>query len=195
MCSQLFVETETPAALFKGKASRGGYGDMTVWRQRFFRWNLFFLMRVYINTIYLLFAWRLGWREIVTKLFAFGEIYDALIFLSTPFLMPPMLLSSWRLTMIATGILEALNAFAAAFFNAWHLSGKHRHEGVRWAAVAVHVDMKLILTLMNVVSVYWVIYQYPVFFSKHHGRVTQNVAAWEECGRSRKQGCTRWRSS
>jgi cellulose synthase/poly-beta-1,6-N-acetylglucosamine synthase-like glycosyltransferase len=40
MCSHVFVETETPPAVFfAGGAARGGFGEMTVFKQRFFRWN------------------------------------------------------------------------------------------------------------------------------------------------------------
>lgn len=38
-CTQVFVPTETPPSLFiPVKSTRGGYGEMTVWKQRFYRW-------------------------------------------------------------------------------------------------------------------------------------------------------------
>jgi hypothetical protein len=44
MCTQVFVETETPPAIFwvDNNESRGGFGEMTIYKQRFYRWNFFF---------------------------------------------------------------------------------------------------------------------------------------------------------
>jgi len=43
MTTSIFVETETPGALFfSSGGSRGGFGEMTVFKQRFSRWNFFF---------------------------------------------------------------------------------------------------------------------------------------------------------
>lgn len=65
-CSQVFVDTETPPALFKNSAAaRGGFGEMTVYKQRFGRWNYFYALRIWEDTIYILFAWRLSWRELI----------------------------------------------------------------------------------------------------------------------------------
>jgi hypothetical protein len=44
MCSAVFVETETPSAiLFSSGGARGGFGEMTIFKQRFYRWNFFFV--------------------------------------------------------------------------------------------------------------------------------------------------------
>lgn len=45
-----FVETETPDAIFfSGGGDRGGFGEMTIWKQRFFRWNFFFISGIYYD--------------------------------------------------------------------------------------------------------------------------------------------------
>lgn len=47
-CSQVFVETETPPNFIQtGSEARGGFGEMTVYKQRFGRWNYFFLFRIW----------------------------------------------------------------------------------------------------------------------------------------------------
>jgi len=74
MCSQVFVETETPSAVFTSSGSRGGFGEMTVFKQRFKRWNFFLVSSVYYNTSYLLVSWKLGFRELSTKIFVFKEV-------------------------------------------------------------------------------------------------------------------------
>ena len=76
MCTSVFVETETPAALFwqGGAEARGGFGEMTVMKQRFVRWNFFFVAGIWYNTKYMLCSWKLGWWEIGAKIFVFQEV-------------------------------------------------------------------------------------------------------------------------
>ena len=56
MNSEVFVDTETPAAIFW--ASRGGetdeFGKMMVWEQRFDRWDFFFVNGLYWNLGYII---------------------------------------------------------------------------------------------------------------------------------------------
>lgn len=50
MCSAIFVETETPSAvLFSSGGARGGFGEMTIFKQRFYRWNFFFVNGMFYN--------------------------------------------------------------------------------------------------------------------------------------------------
>lgn len=75
MCSQVFVETETPAAIFvSGKGSRGGFGEMTVFQQRFKRWNFFYVNGMWYNMAYIVSSWKLGWWELGAKFFVFQEV-------------------------------------------------------------------------------------------------------------------------
>jgi hypothetical protein len=76
MCSAIFVETETPPALFfsSGGSSRGGFGEMTVFKQRFMRWNFFFVTGLWYNIGYIVGSWKLGWWEIGAKLAVFQEV-------------------------------------------------------------------------------------------------------------------------
>lgn len=75
MCSQVFVETETPSAVFFSRSgSRGGFGEMTVFKQRFTRWNFFFVNGMFYNAWYILGSWKLGFWEIGTKIFVFQEV-------------------------------------------------------------------------------------------------------------------------
>jgi hypothetical protein len=76
MCSAIFVETETPPALFFAASggSRGGFGEMTVFKQRFTRWNFFFVTGVWYNVSYIFGSWKLGWWEIGAKLAVLQEV-------------------------------------------------------------------------------------------------------------------------
>lgn len=78
MCTSVFVETETPAALFwqRGAQGRGGFGEMTVMKQRFVRWNFFFVAGIWYNTKYMLWSWKLGLWEIGAKIFVFQEVCE-----------------------------------------------------------------------------------------------------------------------
>ena len=89
MCTSIFVETETPTAVFYSSGgSRGGFGEMTIWKQRFFRWNFFFVNGMYYDLVYILADWQLGWWEIGAKIFVFQEIYETLLYLLAPFVVP-----------------------------------------------------------------------------------------------------------
>ena len=75
MCSSVFVETETPSSVFfSGSGSRGGFGEMTIFSQRFKRWNFFFVVGMYYDMKYILTSWKLGWWEIGAKLCVFQEV-------------------------------------------------------------------------------------------------------------------------
>lgn len=75
MCSAVFVETETPSAVFfSSGGSRGGFGEMTIFKQRFMRWNFFFVNGMWYNMKYILCSWNLGFWELGAKLFVFQEV-------------------------------------------------------------------------------------------------------------------------
>lgn len=190
MSSEIFVETETPPSLFppifrrKGDGgSRGGYGEMTIYKQRFYRWNFFFLFRIYNNMMYILLSWRLGWREIITKIYVFGECYDSIIRLIAPVVLPVALAVSWRLTLIVTGALLVVNWAIILFFNFVHLGllrrGRPDEEQVPWIAFFPYIWLKFAMVWVNVASVYWSIYEYVFFFTQQHLMVTENVLAWQ----------------
>jgi hypothetical protein len=89
MCSAIFVETETPSAvLFSSGGARGGFGEMTIFKQRFYRWNFFFVNGMLYNMAYILGSWRLGVWEFGAKLFVFQEVYETLLYLLAPFVLP-----------------------------------------------------------------------------------------------------------
>jgi hypothetical protein len=88
MCSSVFVETETPTSIFFSSGSRGGFGEMTIFSQRFYRWNFFFVNGMFYNMAYILGSWKLGFWEIGAKIFVFQEVYETLLYLLAPFVLP-----------------------------------------------------------------------------------------------------------
>lgn len=131
-CSQVFVPTETPPAFIKSSAAaRGGFGEMTVFKQRFGRWNYFFVFRIWEDTIYILFSWRLGfWRELITKIYVLVEIYDSIMGFLRPFVVVITIIAAWKLFLIMTGALLAMYMGAFFIMNAWHL--RRKNEMVSW---------------------------------------------------------------
>ncbi len=43
---------------------------------------------MYYDLVYILFDWKLGWWEIGAKIFVFQEIYETLLYLLAPFVIP-----------------------------------------------------------------------------------------------------------
>ncbi|KAK6070882.1 hypothetical protein SCUP234_09971 [Seiridium cupressi] len=193
MSSQAFIETETPPRLFpslrKKGGSRGGYGEMSIYKQRFFRWNFFFVFRIWSNTNYLLFSWRLGWRELITKLYVAGECYDSFIWLLAPIVIPTSLAASWPLTLMVTAGLVVFNGLLVVWFNSVHLGllrrGRGSNEKVAWLAFPVYMFLKSVMLFVNIASIYWSIYEYAFFFTQQHLRVTESVEAWEVIRKNR----------
>lgn len=175
-CTQVFVETETPPSLFMpAKSSRGGYGEMTVWKQRFYRWNFFFLYRLWHDCIYLLFAWKLGFRELVTKLWVLQEVYATCLYMLMPFWMPIMLAAQPKMTLIMMAALIGVYIVAVVFFNAYHL--RRKNEMVAWRVFPAYFAMKFALNFVNALSTWYSVYAYADYFSKKHPRVFEDFAA------------------
>ncbi|KAL2350777.1 nucleotide-diphospho-sugar transferase [Cryomyces antarcticus] len=74
MCTSVFVETETPDSVFVSSGgSRGGFGEMTIFKQRFSRWNFFF---IYETLLYLIAPFMLPISFIVRPVFS-GTLFSA----------------------------------------------------------------------------------------------------------------------
>jgi hypothetical protein len=179
MCTSVFVETETPPAVFfSGGRSRGGFGEMTVFKQRFMRWNFFFVNGMYYNMHYILTSWRLGWWEIGAKLFVFQEVYETLLYLFTPFILPiSFIVAPAFCGYLLTGTL-GLYLLNVVIFNEVHL--RMRDERIGWDVLLLYyMPYKLVLTLVNVASCYWSLYKYARYFSKRHPKVIEDEKAVE----------------
>ena len=81
------LESKEQAKLPIGFPLLKGY-RMTVWKQRFYRWNFFFVNGIYYDLWYILFSWKLGWWELGAKVFVFQEVYETLLYLLAPFVLP-----------------------------------------------------------------------------------------------------------
>lgn len=177
MCTSVFIETETPDAIFVSSGgARGGFGEMTIFKQRFLRWNFFFVNGMYYNMAYIFGSWKLGWYELGAKLFVFQEVYETLLYLLTPFVLP----ISFIVRPAFCGYLFAgvfgLYFLNAMLFNEFHL--RRKKEQVHWVAVYVYYPLyKVILTFVNVGSCYWSLYKYAKYFAKRHPKIIEDEKA------------------
>ncbi|KAI9147567.1 hypothetical protein HJFPF1_12593 [Paramyrothecium foliicola] len=191
MCSAVFVETETPPTVFfSGGGSRGGFGEMTVFKQRFKRWNFFFIVSIWYNMDYILRSWNLGWWEIGAKIYVFQEVYETLFYLLAPFMLPISVAirpAFWGYTLAATVGLYFINVI---IMNEVHL--RLKKERVSWKVLGVYYTLyKILLTVVNVVSCYWSLCKYARYFARRHPKVVEDekaveiVLRLEETARSR----------
>ncbi|KAF9691038.1 hypothetical protein EKO04_011048 [Ascochyta lentis] len=179
MCSQVFVETETPTAVFfSSGGSRGGFGEMTIFKQRFKRWNFFFVNGMYYNMAYIFGSWKLGWWEIGAKIFVFQEVYETLLYLISPFILPISFIVRPSFAGILLGATIVMYLINTVIFNEVHL--RRKNERLGWVLVYVYyLPYKIVLTVVNVASCYWSLYKYARYFAKRHPKVIEDEKAVE----------------
>jgi len=148
---------------------------MTVWKQRFYRWNFFYVYRIRDDLHYLFFAWRLGRYELVTKLYVLYEVYASLTYTLRPFMLPIAYVVEPKLTAVMTVSLMGVYIVGVCFFNAWHL--RRKKEMVAWKVIPAYFAMKFALLFVNTLSVYYALYAYAEYFSVRHPRVVENFQA------------------
>ena len=176
MCTSVFVETETPSAIFhSGGGARGGFGEMTIWKQRFFRWNFFFVNGMYYNMSYILKDWHLGWWEFGAKLFVFQEVYETLLYLLAPFVLPISFIVRPEFSSYLFAATLALYFINVIIFNYVHL--RSRGESVSVLCLLYYMPYKTILTFVNIASCYYSIYRYAKYFGKRHAKIVEDEHA------------------
>ncbi|KAE8151481.1 glycosyltransferase like family 2-domain-containing protein [Aspergillus avenaceus] len=178
MCSAVFVETTTPSAFFfiDSERGRGGFGETTVFKQRFLRWNFFVANGMWYNLVYIFGSWRLGKWEFGTKIFVAQEIYETLLYIFTPFVLPISLIvrpGFCVAILMATMGLYLLNAI---IFNELHL--RMKDERIEWKIIIwYYMPYKILISLTNVASCYWSLFKYARYFAKRHPKLTEDHKA------------------
>ncbi|KAJ5933827.1 hypothetical protein N7454_006156 [Penicillium verhagenii] len=177
MCSSVFVETETPTSVFfAGGGSRGGFGEMTIFQQRFKRWNFFFVIGMYYDLKYIFTSWKLGWWEIGAKLCVFQEVYETLIYLLAPFVLPISFYVRPSFSGILLGATIGMYIVNVLVFNEIHL--RRKNERIDWKVLILYYTFyKIVLTFINVFSCYWSLFKYARYFAKRHPKVIEDQEA------------------
>ncbi|KAJ0413854.1 glycosyltransferase like family 2-domain-containing protein [Aspergillus carlsbadensis] len=178
MCSAVFVETSTPTTLLfpERDKERGGFGEMTVFRQRFTRWNFFTATGVWHNITYIFGSWKLGWWEVGTKVFVWQEVYETILYLLTPFILPvSLLVQPWFCVAMSFGIL-GLYLLQVTIFNEIHL--RRKKERVNMGTILVfYMPYKIVISFINVGSCYWALFKYARYFAQRHPKLTEDHKA------------------
>ncbi|KAJ9091303.1 hypothetical protein QFC21_007258 [Naganishia friedmannii] len=177
MCTSVFVETETPSSIFfSSGGSRGGFGEMTVFKQRFMRWNFFFVTGIAYNMDYIFRSWKLGWWEIGAKLFVFQEVYETLLYLLAPFILPISLAIRPAFTGYLFAGVFGLYFVNTIIFNEIHL--RLKNERIGWkTAYPYYTFYKMVLLGVNIASCYWSIWKYATYFAKRHPMIIEDEKA------------------
>ncbi|KAJ5936691.1 hypothetical protein N7466_003141 [Penicillium verhagenii] len=177
MCSAVFIATSTPSALFRlHHQQRGGFGETTVFQQRFSRWNFLFAIELWSNVKYVLLSWKMGWRDLTTKLFVTNQIFETFLNLAMPFVLPISFWSQpWHCCALSA-LTIILHLMIVVIFNAYHLRAKGAM--IQWRVVfSYYIPFKLFLLLTNAASFYWAIFKYGIYFSHLHPKLPQNHKA------------------
>ena len=119
-----FTNTDVPSSYYpplcKKKKTNGGYGDLTIWSQRFGRWYKLVSLQFLYLTYYLLFSWKLPFRKIIFQkllwlwvLFTFFAVMFKWILImfamfTNPFYVSMILLANLVLNLI---VILAINHF------------------------------------------------------------------------------------
>ncbi|KAF7121772.1 hypothetical protein CNMCM5793_009325 [Aspergillus hiratsukae] len=178
MCSAVFVETTTPASVLFGEIDedRGGFGEPTVFKQRFLRWNFFVANGLWYNLSYLFTSWKLGWWELATKILVIQEIYETILYILTPFTLTISLIVRPEFCVALMMATLGLYLLHIVIFNEVHL--RQKNERICWKVVlGYYMPYKLLMTLTNVASCYWSLVKYARYFARRHPKLTEDHKA------------------
>ncbi|KAL2860007.1 glycosyltransferase like family 2-domain-containing protein [Aspergillus pseudodeflectus] len=178
MCSAVFVETSTPPTLLfaEKNGERGGFSEMTVFRQRFTRWNFFTTTGVWHNISYIFGSWKLGGWEVGTKIFVWQEVYETILYLLTPFILPvSLIVQPWFCVAMSFGIL-GLYLLQVLIFNEFHLRRKNERVSM-FTVLGFYMPYKIIISFINVGSCYWALFKYGRYFAQRHPKLTEDHKA------------------
>lgn len=126
VCDRNFVNTDVPSTFFT-KSRQGGYGDATLFSQRFGRWYRTRLIQISYMLYYCVFTWNLPLRIcIVQKLFFLWNILNSLLNFSKIYMFIFYVIYDWRFTMIMTGASIGLSMIGFLIFNYHQLKNEER---------------------------------------------------------------------
>jgi glycosyltransferase involved in cell wall biosynthesis len=126
VCDRNFVDTDVPSTFFT-KSREGGYGDATLFTQRFGRWYRTRLIQIFYLLYYCVFSWKLPLRiAIVQKLFFLWEIFNSLLSFSKIYMFIFYVIYDWRFTMIMFGASIGLSMIGFLIFNYYQLKKDER---------------------------------------------------------------------
>lgn len=149
---------------------------MSIFKQRFYRWNFFFVNGMFYNLDYIIRSWKLGWWEIGAKLFVFQEVYETLLYLMAPFIIPISLAIRPAFTAYLFAGVFGLYFLNTVLFNEIHL--RLKNERIDWKTAYLYYQWyKIVLLPVNVLSCYYALYKYATYFAKRHPKIIEDEKA------------------
>ena len=130
---------------------------------------------IYYDLAYILFNWKLGWWELGAKIFVFQEVYETLLYLLAPFVLPISFYVRPSFSGYLYAATLALYMVNVVIFNYVHL--RARRESVTVLCLLYYLPYKIILTFVNIASCYYSIYKYATYFAKRHPKVIEDDKA------------------
>jgi len=158
--------------------ARGGFGEMTVYKQRFYRWNFFFLFRQWHDWNHILFKWKLGVYSIGSKVYTFQESYETVLYITGPILLAVAFAVEPAFMGMMTGVVMGMYFLIVNIFNEVTLRKKGEMVS-RKVVLFYYLPYKFVLRLMNTVSVYYSMYKYAQYFSTKHPSILEDEQAVE----------------
>ncbi|CAO1636509.1 unnamed protein product [Parajaminaea phylloscopi] len=143
--------------------TRGGYGEMTVFKQRYQRWAFMHCWALIPQLRYHIFGWNLGWRTPVAQLLQFQDTLSTLFYLFLPFMLPCAFYYNAPLAAYTIAANTSFGLISALIFNAYHLHG--RPEGrLNWLVPFASVPYRGIMRFVQLAAIYRGLIQYGLFF-------------------------------
>ncbi|KAI4259005.1 MAG: hypothetical protein L6R42_004805, partial [Xanthoria sp. 1 TBL-2021] len=140
-------------------------------------WNYFFVTGMYYDMSYILCDWKLGWWEIGAKIFVFQEVYETLLYLLAPFVIPISFATRPAFSSYLYAATITMYAVNALIFNYVHL--RSRKQTVPFKAFLYYNLFKWVLGFVNIASCYYAIWTYATYFAKRHPKVIEDDKAVE----------------
>lgn len=144
--------------------TRGGYGELTVIKQRYERWAFMHAyMLLTLQPLYHIRGWNLGWRTPVAQLLQFQDTISTLMYILMPLILPCSFFYNAQLTVYTILVNTAFGLAGGLIFNAYHLRG--RPEGrIGWLVPFASVPYRFVLRFTQLAAIYRGIFRYGLFF-------------------------------
>lgn len=121
VCDRNFINTDVPSSFFT-KSRQGGYGDATLFSQRFGRWYRTRLIQIFYMLYYCLFSWNLPLKIcIVQKFFFLWDIFNSLLSFSKIYMFVFYVIYDWKFTLIMFAACLGLGLIGFLMFNYYQL--------------------------------------------------------------------------
>lgn len=128
VCDRTFIQTDVPKNYFFSSVDRTtGYGDVTLFSQRYSRWYRSKFLQLFYILYYIFFSWKQTFRvAIVQKLFFLIDILRIIFNIAKFLLIIPYFYLNWKLSIIMLSVYLVYSIVLLITFNFWNLQKEER---------------------------------------------------------------------